>query len=144
MTHLPDPDMAPQFYAGTTSKRFLAWILDVVLIFIVSLVLSLLTLGLGFIIWAALYLTVSFLYRTLTLASGSATWGMQFAGVEIRDRFGSRLDFGGALLHTIGYLVSVTIPVLQLISIVIMLTSSRGQGATDMLLGTAAINRRLA
>ncbi|WP_158968029.1 RDD family protein [Chachezhania sediminis] len=144
MTHLPDPDFSPEFYQGTTSKRFLAWIIDVVLIFLVSGILVVFTAFLGALVWPILYLTVSFFYRTLTLASGSATWGMQFAGVELRDRFGHRFDFGTAILHTLGYLVSVSFPILQVVSVVVMLTSSRGQGLTDMILGTAAVNRRMA
>ena len=144
MNTLPDPDLAPEFYAGTTSKRFLAWIVDVVLIFIVSGLLVLFTFFLGALIWPVLSLAVAFIYRTLTLANGSATWGMRFAGVELRDRFGHKFDFGTALLHTLGYLISVSIPIIQVVSVVVMIGSQRGQGLTDMLLGTAAVNRRVA
>ncbi|MGJ8558402.1 MAG: RDD family protein, partial [Sulfitobacter geojensis] len=42
----------------------------------------------------------------------------------------------------LGYSVSFAIPVLQLISIVLMLTSARRQGLTDMVLGTVALNKR--
>ncbi|MEC8575989.1 MAG: RDD family protein, partial [Pseudomonadota bacterium] len=38
--------------------------------------------------------------------------------------------------------ISVAIPVLQVISVLMMLTSSRGQGLTDALLGTVMLNRR--
>ncbi|MEC8015082.1 MAG: RDD family protein, partial [Pseudomonadota bacterium] len=55
---------------------------------------------------------------------------------------GRRLDGSLALLHTAGYSISVAIPVLQVISVLMMLTSSRGQGLTDALLGTVMLNRR--
>ena len=70
--------------------------------------------------------------------------GMRFAGIELRDAYGARLDLGGALAHTTGYTISLAIPLLQVISVVMMLTGARGQGLTDAFLGTVALNRRAA
>ena len=47
MTHsagLPDPEYDHAFYDGVPAKRFFAWIVDVILIALVSLILGLLTL----------------------------------------------------------------------------------------------------
>ena len=89
----------------------------------------------------ALMAVVGFVYRVVTLASGSATWGMRLVSLEMRRQTGDRFDFATALLHTIGFYVSVAMAPLQLISIVLMLLSARAQGLTDHVMGTVAINR---
>ena len=89
-----------------------------------------------------MFLVISFLYRWSTLASGSATWGMRLLAIELRDGNGDRLDGGTAFLHTLGYSVSIAFPLLQVVSVGLMLTGSRAQGLTDNVLGTVAINRR--
>jgi len=61
--------------------------------------------------------------------------------VELRTAQGTRLDLSAAFLHTLGYAVSMAVFPLQLVSIVLMLTSARGQGLIDLGLGCAAINR---
>ena len=67
---------------------------------------------------------------------------MRFAGIEFRTASGNRFDMGHALLHTTGFTLSVAVPILQMISVVMMLTGPRAQGLTDLFLGTAALNRR--
>jgi len=91
-----------------------------------------------------LYAVVSFLYRWWGLAAASATPGMRLTSLELRTREGLRFDGATAFLHTAGYFVSVAVFPLQLVSIVLMLISARGQGLTDHILGTAAINRAAA
>jgi RDD family. len=85
---------------------------------------------------------IGFLYRLATLAGGSATWGMRLVGMELRDGRDLPFDGGIAFMHTLGYSVSVAMAPLQLISVVLMITSARRQGLTDMLLGTVPLNRR--
>ena len=87
------------------------------------------------------HVIVGFAYRTLTLASSSATWGMQLMAIEFRNRHGRHFDLPTAALHTFGYSVSISTAFIQLISIVCMLANAKGQGLTDMLLGTVAVNR---
>jgi hypothetical protein len=62
-------------------------------------------------------------------------------GIELRDRHGRRFDLAMAGLHTMGYVLSFGMAPLQVISVVLMLTSARAQGLTDHVLGSAAINR---
>lgn len=142
MTALPDPDRHPHFYASVSSKRLVAWVVDSVIILGLSMIVVFATAFLGLFIWPLLYLTIGFVYRVVTLANGSATWGMQFAGVEMRTAHGERFDLGIALAHTAGYSLSIAFPLLQVISVIMMLTGSRGQGLTDAFLGTVALNRR--
>lgn len=142
MFHLPDPDRQPEFYASVPAKRFLAWLVDMLIILLLSLLTVVLTAFVGAFVWPLLVLVIGFAYRVVTLANGSATWGMRFAGVELRRSDGTRFDLTMALAHTTGYTVSIAIPILQVISIVMMLTSARGQGLSDAFLGTVALNRR--
>ena len=143
MSFLPDPDHQPDFYRSVTTKRFFAWVFDTVVIILLSLIAVVFTAFIGAFFFAALYLLVGFVYRTVTIASGSATWGMRFVGIELRDARGARLDGSLALAHTLGYTVSMAFPVLQVISILMMILGSRGQGLTDAVLGTVALNRRV-
>jgi uncharacterized RDD family membrane protein YckC len=138
---LPDPVTEAAFYDGVTFKRAIAWLVDVVLIAVISALVVPFTAFTALFFFPFLMLVLGFLYRWATLAGGSATWGMRLMGIEIRERDGQRLTGTTALLHTLGYSVSVAMAPLQLISVVLMVVGGRGQGLTDMVLGTAAINR---
>ncbi len=140
-SHLPDPGMQPEFYADVTVKRGVAWFIDFLLIAVITLPLALVTIvGLFFI--PVLWIVVGFAYRWATISGKSATLGMRVMAIELRDGFGNRLDPGQAFLHTLGYTVSVSVPIVQLVSVVFMFLSERGQGLTDMVLGTVMLNRR--
>ena len=142
MRALPNAHTHPQFYASVPSKRLFAWVLDMVLIVVLCLIILPFTAFTGIFFFPFLMLVVGFAYRVVTLANGSATWGMRFAAIEIRQANGARLDLSSAVLHTLGYSISLSIPLLQLASIIMMLTQPRGQGLTDSLMGTVALNRR--
>jgi uncharacterized RDD family membrane protein YckC len=142
MSALPDPFNQPQFYASVPAKRLIAWVIDLVLIVAVCVVALPFTAFLGLFFWPVMVLVVGFAYRVVTLANRSATFGMRFSGIELRDAHGARFDLSLAVAHTLGYSVSVAFPLLQVISIVLMLTGARGQGLTDVVLGSVALNRR--
>ncbi|WP_224823597.1 RDD family protein [Cognatishimia sp. MH4019] len=141
MTALPDPHYQAEFYADTPVKRLIAWIVDAFVIFAMTFAVSLLTLGIGFFLFFGIFMVLGFAYRVITLANGSATWGMRLVAIELRTADGARFSLLPAFLHTLGYSVSIGMPLLQLVSIVLMLTTERRQGLTDMVLGTVAINR---
>lgn len=138
---LPDPDTHGDFYEATAMKRFVAWIVDTILILLISLVAIPFTAFIGLFFFAVLFLIVSFVYRTATIASWSATPGMRLMGIEFRNARGERFDSMTAAAHTMLYLIMMSVFVLQAVSILLMLVSARGQGLHDHLLGTAAINR---
>ena len=142
MTHLPNPETHPQFYAGVPFKRFIAWIIDTAIIVALCLVIGLLSVFVGFFFFALLLLAVGFAYRVVMLAYNSATLGMQFTAIEFRATDGNRFDLPLAFWHTLGYSASFAFPILQIVSVVLMLTTDRGQGLTDNLLGTVALARR--
>lgn len=138
---LPDPHHQSEFYAGVNAKRLLAWCIDMVLIGIVSIVILPFTAFTALFFFPVFFLFVGFLYRWFTLAGGSATWGMRMMAIEFREADGGRLTNGTAFAHTLGYTISVGVAPLQLISVVLMVLTDRNQGLSDLVLGTAAINR---
>ena len=138
---LPDPDRDAAFYAGVPAKRALAWVVDVLLVLVAACLIVPFTAFTAIFFFPVLMMIVGFLYRWLTIAGGSATWGMRLMGLELRGHDGARLNGVTALLHTLGYTVSVVTFPLQLISIAMMAATPRGQGLSDTVLGTTAINR---
>ncbi len=142
MNHLPNPETQPAFYSSVTTKRFVAWLFDIAFISLLCIVPVFLTFGAGLFFLPLIYAVISFAYRVITISNGSATLGMRFMGIELRDAFGERMDMGKAIAHTAGYFVSMAFAVIQIISVIMMLTSSRGQGLTDSFLGTVMINQR--
>lgn len=138
---LPDPDRHAAFYAGVPAKRALAWIVDTVFVTALVALVTLVTAFTALFIFPVLWLTVGFLYRWITLSGRSATWGMRLAGIEFLDRTGLRFDAATAFAHTMGYSLSMAFVLPQVISVGLMCLSRRGQGLTDMVLGTVAINR---
>jgi len=138
---LPDPQSQPEFYADVPLKRLIAWIVDMVLIGILCVLILPFTAFTGIFFFPLLMLVVGFAYRVITLTNGSATWGMRFVGIEFRTQHGGRFELGHAFLHTLGYSVSLSFIILQVISIVLMFTTSRAQGLTDHVMGSVAINK---
>ncbi|MGH1368942.1 MAG: RDD family protein [Maritimibacter sp.] len=138
---LPDPEYQAEFYADVPFKRFVAWIIDTVIVVGFLLLVFVATLGIGLIFAGFLFFVLGFVYRVVTLANGSATWGMRVMSIEIRTLQGDRLDPGLATMHTLGYYVSMAFFILQIVSFVMMLTTPRGQGLSDMVLGTTALNK---
>ena len=139
---LPDPIHEAELYADVPTKRLVAWLVDVILISVMTAVATILSLFTALFVLPAVYAAISFLYRWISLTRNSATPGMRLVALEMRRSDGDRFDGATALLHTAGYFVSVAVFPLQLISVVLMLMSERRQGLTDMVIGTAALNRQ--
>jgi uncharacterized RDD family membrane protein YckC len=142
--HLPDPEMQAEFYADVPMKRLLAWLVDTVVIVLICMLIVPFTAFTGLFFFPLLMLMVGFIYRVITITNRSATWGMRLMAIELRAANGERFGFGLALAHTLGLSVSFAMPLLQVLSVVLMLTTARKQGLTDHLLGTVALNRAAA
>jgi uncharacterized RDD family membrane protein YckC len=141
-THrLPDPTRHAAFYDGVPTKRALAWVIDAVIAGIVTALIVPFTVFVALLFLPALFLTVSFLYRFVTIASGSATLGMRIMGITLLDRDGHALDSATAFGHTLIYTVCMAMIVVQVVSIVMMASGGRGQSLGDMVLGTVMVNR---
>ena len=139
---LPTPTAQPEFYEDVVSKRFMAWIVDVILSSIVTAILTVFSLFTALFFLPFLYASIGFIYRWVGLSRHSATIGMRLMAVEFRKSDGEDFDGATAFLHTAGYYASVAIFPAQLVSIAMMLLSERRQGLTDMVLGTALLNAR--
>ena len=147
-SHLPDPDRDRQFYDGVPMRRFVAFVIDTVLILAMDVVaiavlsvLGVVTFGLTWLLMGVAWFALGFAYRVLTLGSGrSATPGMRLTGIEIRNSRGGRLSMNEALVHTGGlYVVFFFMPLIA-ISAIMMAVGSRGRGLHDLPLGSTAIN----
>lgn len=137
---LPDPAHVPDLYQGVAVKRGLAWLVDMALILFLSALTIPFTAFLSLFFFPAMVLLVGFFYRLFTVASGSATWGMRLFGISFRTLDGAPLSGQDALLHVLGYTVSLAISPLQLVSAILMCVTPYGQGLTDMVLNTTAVN----
>jgi uncharacterized RDD family membrane protein YckC len=140
--HIPDPDSQPEFYANVPAKRLIAFVVDTLIILAICVVILPFTAFTGIFFFPVLTLVIGFAYRVITITRGSATWGMVLTAVEFRTVLGQRFDLQMAFMHTLVFTIAVAFPLLQVISVVLMLTTARGQGLHDHLLGTVAVNRR--
>jgi uncharacterized RDD family membrane protein YckC len=140
-TALPDPHHDPAFYDGVPTKRGLAWVVDILLITGLTFLAGIVTLSVAWWLWPLAYLAIGAIYRISTLANRSATWGMRLVGIELRRQDGERFDGTTAVLHVAGYYASMTFILPTIASIAAVLMTERRQSLTDLLLGSAAINR---
>lgn len=138
---LPDPQRQGEFYDSVPTKRLVAWLFDTVLILCLCAILIPFTAFTALFYLPFFYVVVGLAYRFVTIARKSATPGMRLTAIELRTRDGERFDAAHAFLHTLGYSVSMGFVLPQVISVAMMMTDARGRGLTDMVLGTAAINR---
>ena len=142
---LPHPDYDAEFYEGVPTKRAVAWVIDFVICLIaaaaLTLVLGILTIGVGFFFFPAIYFLIAFFYRFTTIADRSATWGMSFTGIELRGRTGQRLDPLQAALHTGIFMFLMASLIGWAATVAAILLTRYHQGVPDLLLGTTAINR---
>lgn len=144
---LPDPRTQAAFYESVPIKRLFAWLIDVAITVALTALLTLmatifgLVLILPFLLIPLIWVGTGFVYRWMTISSGSATWGMRMMAIELRDPDGMRLDGTTAFLHTAGTYLCFAVSPAQLVSAIAMLVTERGQGLTDMVLGTVMLNR---
>ena len=142
MSAIPDPLAQPDFYKDVPIKRLLAWGVDAAITLLACIVILPFTAFTGIFFFPFLFLVVGFGYRMVTIANASGTWGMRLFTIELRQSNGERMDAGSAFAHTLGYTLSWMVPVFQLISMVMMAATERGQGLSDHVLGTVMINKR--
>lgn len=144
---LPNPQTDVEFYQGVPFRRFMAWIIDAVIIIalsvIATLVLGVLTLGIALLFAGFLFMATGFVYRVAFIASKSATLGMAVMGIEFRTISGHKFELREALIHTGIYTVMVMTFFGQVASIITMITTQYGRAMPDFVLGSTVINRPL-
>lgn len=139
--HFPDPHLDAQFYDGVPIKRFLAWIIDVVVVFGLVLTALLFTFGLISLIFPVAMFGLNLAYRIFCLQKWSATLGMRTVGIELRGSDGNRLDLSQSVFHTLVFVAIFASLIGALANMIVILVTDRNQGLHDLILGTVAINR---
>lgn len=144
-----DPYLQPQLFTGVLTKRFLAFLVDlivlaipIILLSIFILVFGVVTLGLGWflfwlvspfsVIWALIY------YGASLGGAHGATLGMRMMSIQMRTRTGEAPYFMLGVIHAVLYWLSVSF--LTPFIVLIGLFNARSQLLHDLILGTVFIN----
>lgn len=132
-------------YSGVLSRRVFAFILDYLIVLLLCIpaavivfFLGILTLGLGFMLYPALFVIVALLYFGMTLGGPSqASPGMRAMGISLMRMDGRRMDFMTAMVHTVLFWLinSVLTPLILLAG----LFTAKSRLVHDMLLGTVVV-----
>lgn len=138
---LPDPTYDPEFYDHLLPKRFLAWVVDLVITLLLVLIAIIATGFLGLFIFPVLWTAVAVGYRTVMLTRYGATAGMMIASLQWLNLDGERPEAVIAAWHSFIYAVCMAMMAPQIVSVTMMLTTPYRQGLNDWILRTTIINR---
>ncbi|NLR95623.1 RDD family protein [Rhizobium sp. P38BS-XIX] len=129
-------------YSGVLSRRIFAFIVDYIIVAllcipaaVVLFFVSILTLGLGFVLYPALFIIVAGLYFGWTLGGPyQDSPGMRAMGLTMVRVDGRRMDFLTAIVHLALFWIlnSVLTPLILLVGIF----TDRSRLVHDLLLGT--------
>jgi uncharacterized RDD family membrane protein YckC len=147
--HAYDPAANPELFEGVLPRRFVAFVIDVVILAIPLIVawvfifaFGILTLGLG---WALFHLMppvsllwALFYYGSTLGSSASATIGMRIMDLELRTWYGAPGYFVLGAVRAAVYWISVSM--LTPLILVVGFFNSRGRLLHDILVGTVVIN----
>lgn len=146
---MPDAANRPELYRGVLTKRFFAFLIDLVIlslpVILVSIFIALfgfVTLGLGWaLFWLVSPLSIvwALLYYGLSLGGPhSATVGMRTLGLEFRSWSGEPGYFLLGVAHAVLFWVSISL--LTPFIVLVGLFNGRRRLLHDLLLGTVMIN----
>jgi uncharacterized RDD family membrane protein YckC len=129
--------------SGVRTARIFSFFIDYAIIALLTIpfaiivgILGVLTLGLGWALYAILPAVVAIVYLAMTMGGpNQATIGMGGMGIKIRKLEGGRVDPFLAILHGVLFWVFASFPLLLLISLV----SSKKRLLHDILLGTYVV-----
>jgi uncharacterized RDD family membrane protein YckC len=144
--HAYDPVTQPQFFAGVIGRRFVAFIVDAIIIavltaiaYVVVAVLGIITLGLAWLLFGLVFPVVGLGYNALTIGGpNSATVGQRMMGLEVRMWFGGKVTPLIAAFHALLFWFSLVIfsPILLW-----AFFDARKRCLHDILAGVVVINR---
>lgn len=144
--NLPNPDNAPELFEGVLTRRVLAYLVDFVFVAIIafaalliSVVVGVVTFGLGFITLPFVLPIAVLLYYAATLGSPRrATIGMRVFDVVLTPTHGPPLDGWKVLIHPVIFWLTIWVfwPLL-----LIGLFTARRQLLHDMLTRTLMVRR---
>jgi uncharacterized RDD family membrane protein YckC len=147
--HAFDPTLNPELFRGVLTRRFFAFLIDLVVLSIPVIlaclfiaVFGVVTLGLG---WALFWLVspASIVWALVYFGSSlggphSATLGMRVMDLEMRTWYGSPTYFVLGAMHAVLFWVSVSF--LSPLVLLVGLFNGRRRLLHDILLGTVVIN----
>jgi uncharacterized RDD family membrane protein YckC len=147
--HAYDPVANPELFRGVLARRFIAFVIDIVIIMLpVALAavfiffLGLVTFLLGWALFWLLYpgtIIWALVYCGSTLGSpASATIGMRIMDLEMRTWYGGPAYFVLGAVHAIVFWITVSI--LTPLVLVVGLLNERQRLLHDIMLGTVVIN----
>lgn len=137
-----------RIYNGVRTRRSLAFLFDYTAILLLSIpaailigVLGIVTLGLGWALYAFLLPAIAILYVGFTMGgSAQSTPGMRLCGLRMARLDGQSIDPVYAVLHAVLFWASCS--VLTPFVLLMALFTRRKQMLHDYLLGTVAVRRR--
>ena len=147
--HAYDPATMPELFDGVLARRIIAFIIDLIvlsipIVFIAMFitVIGVVTLGLGFLLYALLspiMVLWALFYYGITLGSPrSATLGMRVMDLEMRTWYGAPAYFVLGAVHAIVFWITVS--VLTPFVLLVCLFNNRRRCLHDILVGTVIIN----
>jgi uncharacterized RDD family membrane protein YckC len=147
--HAYDPATSPELFDGVLARRFVAFLIDLVILTVPILLAALfiflfglLTLGIGWVLYWLLSPAAviwALLYYGLTFGSpASATIGMRMMDLEMRTWYGAPAYFVLGVVHAIVYWLSVSL--LTPLILLVGFFNERKRLLHDILVGTIVIN----
>lgn len=145
--HLYDPALHPELYDSVLSKRIVGFLVDAVIIVILMIpgalivgVIGIVTFGIGFVLFPALFAIVALSYLAFTLGgSRSATVGMNLVGLTMRTMRGDRVFPMLAVVH--GLLFWFSISILTPLILLVGLFLQDRRLLHDLIVGTVVLDR---
>ena len=144
--HAYDPVKDPQLFQGLIRKRSVAFIVDAIIIlaltvvaYVVVALLSIITLGLAWLLFGLVFPAVGLGYNALTIGGpNSATIGQRMMGLEVRMWFGGKVTPWIAAFHALLFWFSLVVfcPILLW-----AFFDPRKRTLHDILAGVLVINR---
>jgi uncharacterized RDD family membrane protein YckC len=150
LTGYSDPRELALATEGVLGRRILAYLLDIVIVFLLMSVLwvlialfGVITFGFGWMLFALLPLT-AIAYNALTIASkGQSTLGMRAAGLRVVEAVdGGRPSMLAAAVHALLFYVAVSTFLLWAIDVVIGLARVDRRLGHDILSGLLLLRSR--
>ena len=147
--HAFNPVTQSQLFDGVIGKRIIAFIIDAIIILVLTavaallvLLLGVITLGFGWLLFPIVFPVVGLGYNALTIGGpNSATVGQRIMELEVRMWFGGKVTPLIAAFHALLFWVSLYTAVLWLIDVVWALFDDRKCCLHDIFAGVVLINR---
>jgi len=147
--HAYDPIANPELFDGVLTRRFVAFVIDLIIIALpvaaaalFILVFGFITFGFGWILFwllsPASVLWALFYYGTTLGSPASATLGMRAMEIEMRTWYGAPAYFVLGAVHAIIYWISVSL--LTPFIVAVGFLNARKRLLHDILVGTVIIN----